>query len=89
MNIEIDKFLDETNEINENISNFKDYILKCFDLYKGLYNESWRKEFEDIHSIEFYAGGFIYVRAGLPFNSRYIEKVYNNIVKDVKRQYKI
>lgn len=61
MNIEIDKFLDETNEINENISNFKDYILKCFDLYKGLYNESWRKEFEDVHSIEFFVSGFICV----------------------------
>ncbi len=86
MNIEPDKILDVINEINKNTSNFKDYILQCFDLYKSFDNESWRKEFEDVHSIEFYAGGFIYVRAGLPFNSRYDEKIIKEISDEKKKE---
>lgn len=53
------KFIDSVKEIKKSCKDFSDYILKCFDYYKALDNESWRNEFEDIHTIEFFSLAFV------------------------------
>lgn len=72
-------------ELNQQYDSFDDYILNCFDFYKNFSNESWRDEFEDIHSIEFFANGFINIRCGLDFNAGFDgEKDRNNLSDDIK-----
>lgn len=88
MNIDNNQILEQINQFNTQYKDFKDYILKCFDWYKQLDNQSWRDEFEDVHSIEFFANGFINIRCGLQFDAGYNDQSNSriNLPDQVKEQ---
>lgn len=65
---------DEIKKIKLENEVFENYINKCFDFYIKFNDESWRKEFEDIHTIEFYALGFINIWNDLDFNRGFYDK---------------